>query len=225
MEKLIQDNYDLYTKAISQPLTNELCQGTLSNSRLYTYLVQDLKFFEFSLNLIGKTLSLCDDPGASIRLAKQIGWLADDENTYFRETLAELEKDNDLSSVIPKMRNDNGITLPAVTKYIEYLEYMIHESKTYIELITLCYTMEKIYLAWVEYNQERGTIVANLAPKFQTWIDLHSGEHFIEWVDFLQREVERSITSEEKEKINHDTFVKTVGLEIDFFESCYNYKE
>lgn len=227
LQQLIDKNKEEYNRATRHPLTNELCQGTLSDSRLYVYLTQDLKFFNYSLNLLGKTLALCDDPNSSVRLAKQIGFLAEDENMYFADTLNELES-QDLSSV-SKMRNES-IILPQVTQYIEYLKYLINDSSSYSELITFCFVMEKVYLEWVQYNQENNNIAKNLPKKFQTWIDLHSGDHFIKWVQFLNNEVERCLKLEAGEdenstKIYESTFVKSLKLESDFFEACYSYKE
>ncbi|CAK9437520.1 uncharacterized protein LODBEIA_P18980 [Lodderomyces beijingensis] len=223
MSWLVKDSETGFAKSISHPLTTELCQGDLADYVLYTYLVQDLKFFEFGLNVLGKTLALCDDSTASIRLAKQIGFLAHDENTYFRDTLAELETAADLAQVA-KLKQDNSITLAEVQGYIDYLKYMTFECDSYVELITFCYAMEKVYLGWVEYNRDKGQIATGLAAKFQNWIDLHSGDHFVEWVDFLCKEVERTTTTPEAREVSKRVFDKAVALEIDFFESCYNYR-
>ncbi|KAI5967221.1 hypothetical protein KGF57_000436 [Candida theae] len=227
LQQLIDKNKDEYNRATRHPLTNELCSGTLSDSKLFVYLTQDLQFFNYSLNLLGKTLALCDEPEASVRLAKQIGFLAEDENTYFADTLKELES-SDLSSVV-KMKKES-IVLPEVTQYIDYLKYLINDSTSYSELITFCYVMEKVYLEWVEHNQQANNIAKGLPKKFQTWIDLHSGDHFIEWVQFLSNEVERRLELEAKDddkytKIYESTFIKSLKLESDFFEACYSYTE
>ncbi|KAI5969197.1 hypothetical protein CANMA_001750 [Candida margitis] len=226
LQQLIDKNREEYNRATRHPLTNELCSGTLSDSKLYVYLTQDLNFFNYSLNLLGKVLALCDDPTASVRLAKQIGFLAEDENDYFADTLKELET-RDLSSVA-KMRKES-IVLPEVTQYIEYLKYLINESSSYSELITFCFVMEKVYLGWVEYNQDINNIAKSLPEKFQTWIDLHSGDHFVEWVQFLNNEVERCLklnaAKDSSTEIYESTFVKSLKLESNFFEACYLYKE
>ncbi|KAI5957234.1 hypothetical protein KGF54_000162 [Candida jiufengensis] len=222
VSELIEKHNGIYNTSISHPLTNELCQGILLNYQLFTYLNQDLKFFDYSLNVLGKALALSNEKSASIRLAKQIGWLAVDENDYFTNTLKELEWEQ-----LPEVKGlrENNLTLPQVSKYIDYLKYLINDCNSYLELITFCYVMEKVYLGWVEYNQEQNQIAAKLPPKFQIWIDLHNGEQFIEWVNFLQNEVERNIHDDASKKICEDAFVKAVNLETEFFEACYNYKE
>ncbi|KAI5959291.1 uncharacterized protein KGF55_005441 [Candida pseudojiufengensis] len=221
IDQLIEKHNDIYIKSISHPLTNEICQGTLLNYKLYTYLNQDLKFFDYSLNVLGKTLALCNLKSSSIRLSKQIGWLAIDENDYFINTLKELES-LDLPE-ISNLKRDQKI-LPQVSNYINYLKYLIKDCSSYLELITFCYVMEKVYLGWVKYNETNESIAPDLPPKFQIWIDLHNGKQFIEWVEFLKNEIERIVTEsnqDECEKI----FIKSVNLEIEFFNACYDYYE
>ena len=46
------------------PLTNELCHGTLPDYKLYTYLVQDLKFFRTARDFQA-ALTHCDDKDAT----------------------------------------------------------------------------------------------------------------------------------------------------------------
>ncbi|KNC33217.1 hypothetical protein FF38_10041, partial [Lucilia cuprina] len=57
------------------------------------------------------------------------------------------------------------------------------------------------------------------------WIDLHRGEAFSKWVDFLGAELERVATTDENKLIAEKAAVHTMQLEFEFFESCYNFKE
>ncbi|RCK66090.1 Protein PET18 [Candida viswanathii] len=222
IERLLKENNDIFQESITHPLTTELCQGTLADYKLFTYLHQDLKYFQISLNLFGKTLAYCDFPKAAIRLGKQIGFISSLENDYFTITLKELTDSSDLSKV--KKLKDDDLTLPAVTKYLELLHYLTYESTSYIELITLLYVMEKTYLGWAQYNTEKG-IKEGLAYKHQEWINLHLGYDFEAWVDFLASEVERVVKTEDEFKVCEAMFVKTVKLETEFFEACYTYRE
>lgn len=222
IERLLKEHNDIFQESISHPLTNELCQGTLADYKLYTYLHQDLKYFQLGLNLFGKTLAYCDYPAAAIRLGKQIGFISSQENDYFTTTLKELTENSDLSKV-KKLKEEN-LTLSSVTKYLDLLNYLTYESTSYIELITLLYVMEKTYLGWAQYNTERG-IKKDLAYKHQEWINLHLDYAFEEWVNFLGSEVERVVKLEDDYKVCEAMFVKTVKLETEFFESCYSYSE
>lgn len=227
IDKLLEKHSDLFNKSITHPLTYELCAGTLADYRLYTYLTQDLKFFQIGLNLIGKTLSLCDNPQAAITLGKQIGFLSNDENDYFFKALSEIEDTNreEIEKHASKMLGDDPITLSEVNNYINLLKYLTYESTSYIELITFTYVMEKVYLGWAQYNIDRDLIPQGLGYKYQEWINLHSGEAFTKWVEFLKGEVERVVKTKEDEELCEKTFVLSVEQEIAFFEDCYNYKE
>lgn len=222
IERLLKEHNDIFQESISHPLTNELCQGILDDYKLYTYLHQDLKYFQVGLSLFGKTLAYCDYPKAAIRLGKQIGFISSLENDYFTITLKELIENSDLTKV--KNLKEQDLTLDEVTKYLELLNYLTYESTSYIELITLLYVMEKTYLGWAQYNTEKG-IKEGLAYKHQEWINLHLGYDFEAWVNFLGSEVERVVKTEEDYKICEAMFVKTVKLETEFFEACYSYSE
>ncbi|CAI5756248.1 unnamed protein product [Candida verbasci] len=208
VEQLIRDNQELYHNSITHNLPYEILQGTLPDSKLYIYLSQDLQFFNLSLNLLGKTLAYCTDSKSTIVLAKQIGFLSNNENDYFSKVLSELKQ------------YEKEVSISKVDEYLKYLKYLIFECDSYIELITFVYTMEKVYLDWpAQLKQDK-----ILPYKYQEWIALHSGEEFEKWVQFLSFELERVVKSDDDMQLCNSVFKKTVQLETDFFESCYNYE-
>ncbi|KAK6461210.1 transcription regulator [Scheffersomyces coipomensis] len=225
IDSLIEKHQDQFHQSISHPLTNELCQGILPDYKLFTYLIQDLKFFQIGLNLFGKVLALCDDPKPSIVLGKQIGFVSNDENDYFFTCIEQLKTDNlaQLKQYSGKMLLDPAPTLPAVQKYLDFLNYLIFESKSYIELITFMYVMEKVYLGWAEYNEH--LIPANLPYKYQEWVRLHSGADFTKWVAFLKSEVVRVVKTDEDKYECEKAFITALTHEIEFFKATYEYKE
>lgn len=222
---LLQKYATTLAKATHHNLTNELCQGTLPDWKLFTYLVQDLKYFELGLNLMGNALARCTCPASAVALGKQIGFLANNENTYFHTCLSQLRETShsDLQSRVRHMLESVPPVLPEVQKYLETLAYLVH-SQSYEEIITLIYVMEKVYLGWAEYNlAKEDSVILTLPYKHKEWVDLHSGPEFSEWVKFLGREIDRVARSNElKHKIDH-MFKLVVELEIDFFDGCYRY--
>lgn len=214
-------------KSTTHSLTNELCEGTLPDYKLYTYLVQDLKFFQFGLRLLGNALATCNKPESAVILGKQIGIFAHDENTYFHRCLEELRNDSgsELEQHVPRMLDQPPPTLKAVQEYLELLSYLTSESRSYEEIITFVYVMEKVYLGWTEFNLSKDAHkIQTLLYKHKEWVDLHSGNAFTEWVEFLAGEVDRLAISEGlKQKIDK-FFEKTLDLEISFFDACYNYQ-
>lgn len=222
----VQELHDKYSgkflEVVSHPFTSELCQGTLPDHKLYTYLVQDLKFFQDCLKVLGTALTYCDDKEASIVIGKQIGFFCHDENTYFQTCLKQLETASisELQTHVPSMLEKPCPELPQVQRYLRKLADLAINCNEYSEIITYMYVMEKSYLGWVQYNEP---MMAKLEYKHQEWIDLHSGDAFSKWVDFLGSEVERVAIDERVKKSMCEAFECAVQLEIDFFEACYKY--
>lgn len=220
VEELHEKYSAKFHEVVSHPFTTELCQGTLPDYKLYTYLVQDLKFFQDSLKVLGTTLAYCDDPVASIVIGKQVGFLAHDENTYFQTCLKQLETDSleELREHAPSMLAKPSPTLPQVQKYLGVLRELAFNCTEYAKIITYMYVMEKSYLGWVQYNEPT---MGRLEYKHQEWVDLHNGPAFCKWVDFLASEVNRVAADASARELMREAFQCAVQLEIDFFEACY----
>lgn len=222
--KLLEKYGSVYKKATQHELTNKLCEGTLPDEILFTYLVQDLKYFKIGLNFFGKTLSLCDDLSAMITLGKQIGFVSTLENDYFDTCIAELGSSPEVMAKVPSMtKADHPNTLPEVKKYIDYVKYLVHDCKSYPELVSALFVMEQVYLGWAQYNLVRNTVPSDLPYKYKEWINLHSGRDFTTWTNFLRSEVDRVGVSDMAGC--EAAFKTTLELEVSFFDACYNYNE
>lgn len=223
VQELHEKYSDKFDEVVSHPFTTELCQGTLPDYKLYTYLVQDLKFFQDGLKVLGAALTYCDNEEASVVLGKQIGFLCHDENTYFSKCLKQLETESsaELKAHVPSMMETPAPLLPQVKTYLGTLAALAFNSADYSEIITYFYVMEKSYLGWVEYNEPT---MGKLEYKHQEWVNLHSGAAFTAWVDFLASEVDRVAVDETAKKTMCDAFERAVQLEIDFFEACYKHE-
>lgn len=222
---LLQKFEPKFHQATRHNLTNELCTGILPNHKLFTYLVQDLKFFQLGLNLFGNALRLCDDTKSVIILGKQIGFLCADENLYFHEILKQLKSQNadELQAKLPKMLQLETI-LGDVQEYLNALHYLAFETMHYGEVITFTYVMEKVYLEWAQYNIKKG-IPDDLPFKHLQWLKLHSGAEFESWVAFLEDEVDRTAKDSTCRASMEKWFERTLDLEIAFFDACYDYHE
>ncbi|SCV04986.1 LANO_0G15984g1_1 [Lachancea nothofagi CBS 11611] len=207
-QKLIENHKVIFDKAVHHKLAGDLCAGTLPDKKLYIYLAQDLQFFQSGMRLLTKTTSLAPDNHSLLTLAKKIGFFANDENNYFYDCLAEVS--DSLSPSDQDYFKNNQ--LPQVKKYIKYLERSAKDETSYAKLITFVYCMELVYVEWPKYFPH----AANLHWKHQTWIDLHAGEHFETWCDFLRDEVDKCDYEEVSE-----TFRMVLELEFEFFEACY----
>jgi thiaminase len=228
VDELLLKHAEKFYSSITHPLTNELCDGSLPDYKLYTFLVQDLKFFQTWLNVMGKAISLCKNSESTIILAKQIGYVAGRENDYFDITMEQLKQTSydQLHDNIPSMLTSCPNRLPEVQAYIDTMEKLVAESISYCEIVTFLFVMEKVYLGWADYNLQQDRKTENLEYKHKEWISLHSGKEFEGWVQFLADEVERSaseVSEDEWEKCEH-IFEKTIDQEIDFFQSCFSFK-
>ncbi|WPK25951.1 hypothetical protein PUMCH_003290 [Australozyma saopauloensis] len=225
VEQLLERFNEKFQASVSHPLTNELCDGTLPDHILYTYLVQDLKFVEIGLRFFGNALARCEVPAASVTLGKQIGFISNFEYSYFVNCMNQLREESgeQLNRYVPLMLKETPPALPAVQKYLDVLHYLACDSRSYEELITFLYVLEKCYLGWVVHNTKTKDL-SRLQYKHKEWVDLHYGPDFEAWVEFLRGELERvAAISEDTEKIAH-WFEKTIDLEIEFFDACYFYK-
>lgn len=209
-DSLLAKYQETFQKATEHQLTRELCLGTLQDAKLYTYLAQDLQFFETGLRLICKVTSLAPSVDSLIVLAKKIGFFANDENTYFRDALDLLKPAVDGSRREFLASEQIG----SIRNYVGFLVEMTRDQNySYAQLVTYLWCAEEVYWKWAHDLPRAG----NLHWKYQTWIDLHDGEHFQVWCEFLRNEVNR-YSLEEVESV----FQKTLQLEFEFFEECYN---
>jgi thiaminase len=228
IDDLLEKYKERYQKAITHALTKELCEGTLPDFKLFTYLTQDLKFFQLGMNVFGKTLAYCDNTDSAIILSKQIGFIANDENDYFDNCLTQLKETSkpELEQHCCKMLlGPDSPVLPLVEKYLQYLKHLAHESLSYVEIITFMYLMEQVYLGWADFHILKGNVREDLPYKYKEWIILHSGDKFTSWVEFLKREVNRAVVSQDDRSLCEEAFLMALNLEIAFFDSCYSYKE
>lgn len=209
-DALLTKYSEQYKKATEHPLTKELCLGVIKDATLYTYLAQDLQFFETGLRLICRLTSLAPTSDSLITLAKKIGFFASDENTYFQDAL------NLLAPSVDESKRELLKTeqIGRIKNYVNYLKELTQDTTlTYGQLVTYLWCSEQVYLKWA-HDLPRAN---NLHWKYQTWIDLHDGEHFEVWCEFLKKEVD-NYDLKEVEAV----FEKTLQLEYEFFEESYN---
>lgn len=208
-ETLLSKYSEDFKRATEHQLTKELCQGTLKDATLYAYLAQDLQFFEQGLRLMCKTTALAPTADSLITLAKKIGFFASSENNYFQDALELLAPSVDEA----KREHLKTEQVGRIKNYVNFLTEMTNDhSYTYAQLVTYLWCAEEVYWKWA-HDLPRA---ANLHWKYQTWIDLHDGEHFQVWCEFLKKEVDRYTVEEVEE-----SFVKTVRSEFEFFDESY----
>jgi thiaminase/transcriptional activator TenA len=195
--------------AVTHRFVRELVTDTLPDDVLRDYLVQDNQFsFDF-LSLLGQALASADTMSAKTRLAHQLGFIANDENAYFQERFVQF--------AVPQGEIDHPELAPASAGFRELYQSAV-ASRSYADALIVLTVAEALYLDWAERATDHGTRMPAL-PQNRGWIDVHRGDDFTEWVDFLIAELNRVADPDDSEQ--RDRFRLAVHLELGFFDDAY----
>lgn len=194
-----------WSKAVTHRFVDELWAGTVSDAVMRTYISQDFLFCDAFLALMGGAVSNCDSPRPRVLLARQVGFVSTDEDSYFLRAIKHL---NAPESPEPRAPTQGFLKL-------------IDEARRagYAETLVVLLVAEWLYLDW-------GTRPGHATPGnwlYDEWIELHRGEAFERWVELLKSETDRvaakadAATRERMGKF----FVRAVDLELAFFDAAY----
>lgn len=199
--------------AVGHRFVTELFAGTVDDSVMRKYLIQDYQFFESFLSMLGACVAYGDAVGPKLRFAKQLGFLEADEDSYFLTAFAEV-------GVPATDYADPQLT--GSTEGFRDLMYEAVDSASYADLLVVLVIAEWLYLDWGERSEPMP-----VRRVHSGWIELHRGEDFRAWVQFLIDELERVFpTGEDAEsaavrdrlsRIWH----RAVELELAFFDEAY----
>lgn len=187
-----------------------LFDGTLPDPVLARYLVQDYQFFDPFLRLLGEAVATAPTTTARLRLARQLGMLATDENDYFQRAFDVLG--------VPETDRKHPPLAPETRDLVEVMETAI-DAHSWPRTITVLAVLEWIYLDWAEAP---GRMPTSRRPEHVDWIDLHRDEEFRDWVRFLRAEVDAAEPADAEEARRcAELFGRTVRGEVAFFEAAY----
>ena len=200
-----------WAEAVDHRFVRELFAGTVDDAVMRDYLVQDYQFFESFLSMLGACVAHADELDAKLWFARQLGMLAADEDTYFVDSFAEL-------GVRPDGYRDPELTAP--TAGFRDLMGESVASASYPQLLIVLVVAEWLYLDWAESQEARPSRQVH-----RGWIDLHRGDAFHGWVQFLVDELERVFPTDDDQGSDAETLSRTwhqaVALECAFFDSAY----
>ena len=200
-----------WAEAIDHRFVRELFAGTVDDAVMRDYLVQDYQFFESFLSMLGACVAHADELDAKLWFARQLGMLAADEDTYFVDSFAEL-------GVRPDGYRDPELTAPTAG-FRDLMDESV-ASASYPQLLIVLVVAEWLYLDWAESQEARPSRQVH-----RGWIDLHRGDAFHGWVQFLVDELERVFPTDDDQGSDAETLSRTwhqaVALECAFFDSAY----
>ena len=170
------------------------------------YLIQDHRFLDSFLILLGAALASADRFEARLRFGRFIGMVSAEENTYFLRAFEAL-------GVTEARRTASPDTQP--TTGFKAIMSEAAERRSYAAALSVLVVAEWLYLDWASRAPQP------LPDNFvhAEWITLHNNPDFRGFVDFLRAELDR--VGRADADLCRDFFDRAVALELSFFEASY----
>jgi thiaminase (transcriptional activator TenA) len=195
-----------WSDAVGHRFVKELFAGTVPDAVIARYLIQDHRFLDSFLTLLGAALASTDLFKARLRLGRFIGMVSGEENTYFLRAFEALGVTEDRRATDPDTQPTAGF---------QSIIREAAETRSYAAALSVLVVAEWLYLDW-----------ASRAPKplpdnfvYAEWITLHDNPDFRDFVDFLRAELDR--IGPAQADLCRDFFQRAVALELSFFEAAY----
>jgi thiaminase (transcriptional activator TenA) len=196
--------------AVTHRFVRELYTAELDNHVLRGYLVQDYQFVDRFVALLGAAVATAPSFSSRVVLARQLGVVAGDENTYFQRAFDSLG--------VPE-REREAPRRNATTEAFNELMDSARSSGEYAYCLTVLTVAEWLYLDWAQRAPQP------LPENFicREWIVLHDNQAFREWVGWLRCELDAvGPTLDEPTRSNcRELFGTATQLELDFFDAAY----
>jgi thiaminase (transcriptional activator TenA) len=194
-----------WSQAVGHRFVKELFAGTVPDAVMARYLIQDHRFLDSFLTLLGAALAVADTFEARLRFGRFVGVVSSEENTYFLRAFKALGVTEDRRMADPDTQASAGFK--AIMREAA-------ETRSYAAVLSVLVVTEWLYLDW-----------ASRAPKLlpenfvhAEWITLHDNPNFRLFVDFLRAELDR--VGPLQADLCRDFFYRAVALELSFFEAA-----
>ncbi|KAI8621711.1 transcriptional activator, TenA family [Chytriomyces sp. MP71] len=197
-----------WSNAVNHRFVRELLDGSVPAAVLSRYLIQDHRFLDSFLALLGAAMAHADTFAARIKLGKFVGAVSGDENTYFERSFVEL-------GVSERRRTDDPDT--GATAGFKSLMLEAAMSGNYAAILSVLCVAEWLYLSWA--LTAPAAFPKSLPFVNTEWVELHRGANFEALVAFLRSELDR--VGPAHQAVCKDFFSRSVQLELAFFDSAY----
>ncbi len=198
--------------AVGHRFVDELLAGTLDDAVLTTYLVQDYQFCDAFVALLGAATATAPDLATRLVFARQLGFFAADENTYFVDSFDALgvrEQDRVAPELTSATRDFDAVMREAAA------------SRSYPAALAVLVVAEWLYLDWA--TRPDADPAAATRPEHLGWVDLHRGPDFTAWVDFLRTQLDTHEPADPAEAdLVTSLFDRAVRCELAFFDAAYD---
>lgn len=207
-ETLRQASEPLWSQATEHRFVRELLSGTVSDAVMARYLIQDHRFLDAFLTLLGAAVATTDSFEARLCFGRFIGMVSGEENTYFLRAFEALG----VTAAEREQRPDTQATAG-----FKAIMRDAAATRSYAAALAVLNVAEWLYLDWAT------KATAPLPQNFvhAEWISLHDNPDFRDFVAFLRAELDRVGPAEEA--LSRDFFLRSVALELAFFDSAYEH--
>ncbi|SMO56652.1 TenA family protein [Paracoccus laeviglucosivorans] len=195
-----------WSAAANHRFVRELCDGTVPDAVMGAYLVQDHRFLDAFLTLLGGAIASSDRFTSRLRFGQFAGMVSGDENDYFLRSFNALGISTAARAAIPDT---------APTAGFQAIMREAAATRSYPAVLSVLCVAEWLYLDW-----------ASRAPRplprnfvHAEWITLHDNPFFRDFVAFLRAELDR--VGPDAPAQAHDFFRRAVALERAFFDAAY----
>jgi thiaminase/transcriptional activator TenA len=196
----------VWSDAVGHRFVTELFAGTVPDAVMARYLIQDHRFLDSFLTLLGAALASADTFAAKLRFGRFIGIVSSEENTYFLRAFEALGVTEDRRAADPDTPPTAGFK--AIMREAA-------QTRSYAAALSVLVVTEWLYLDWA--SRAPSPVPGNFVHA--EWIGLHDGPGFRDFVDFLRAELDRVGPAEAD--LCRDFFRRTVALELSFFDAAY----
>lgn len=205
-ERLRAEHAAAWTQAVEHRFVRELCSGRIDDAAMARYLVQDHRFIDAFVTLVGAAIASADRFESRLRLGRFVGMVCSDENDYFLRAFEALGVDEAARLAVPDA---------APTAGFKALMREAAATRSYAAALAVLNVAEGLYLDWAQRAPQP------LPDSFvhAEWITLHDNPFFRDFVGFLRAELDRVGPAEEA--LARDFFARAVALELAFFDAVY----
>ena len=195
-----------WSHAVGHHFVEELFAGAVPDAVMARYLIQDHRFLDSFLTLLGAALASADTFEARLRFGRFIGMVSGEENTYFLRAFQALDVTADRRAADPDTQPTAGFK--AIMREAA-------ETRSYAAALSVLVVAEWLYLDLASHAPQP------LPDNFvhAEWIMLHDNPDFRGFVDFLRAELDR--VGPAQADLCRDFFRRAVALELSFFEAAY----
>jgi len=206
-ETLREASEPTWSDSVRHRFVTELTAGTISDRVMANYLIQDHRFLDSFLILLGAAIATADSFEARLRFGRFAGMVSSEENTYFLRSFEALGVSEQDRNAVPD--TDATAGFKAIMREAA-------ATRSYAAALSVLNVAEWLYLEWAMAAPK--PLPANFVHA--EWITLHDNPDFRSFVAFLRSELDR--VGPQEADISKAFFLRAVALERAFFDAAYD---